>query len=169
MAYHNGPYIFVKSGNDTIHKMSRLTWSKFAYFRAIVHDHTNKENASDIIEIEFVDDINDFWKFLRNDFPESKIDFAQNVKTICITFGIVNDKNIFWGRLKQLLLESALEYFHKMEINLLLYPLNYNYNNFVENMNMRKQMQNFLIKKFTNITLEDPRCQDIFNLDYEEC
>ncbi len=54
-----------------------------------------------------------------------------------------------------------------MEINILLYPLNYNYNNFAENMNVRKQMQNFIIKKFTNITPEYPRCQDILNLDYE--
>ena len=36
-------------------------------------------------------------------------------------------------------------------------------------MNTRKQIQFSIIKKFTDITLEDPRRQDIFNLDYENC
>tara|TARA_B100001989_G_scaffold200828_1_gene149261 strand:+ start:3644 stop:4144 length:501 start_codon:yes stop_codon:yes gene_type:complete len=165
MTYENGPYIYVKSGEDVIYKMSRITWSNFAYFKMIVQDHLNKENPSNVIEIEFIDDVSDFWKFLKNDFPKEKVDFSLNVKTICITFGILDNKNIFWGRLKQLLLDSALEYFHKMEINLLLYPLNYNYNNFVENMNIRKQIQYSIVKQFTEITLEDPRCLDVFSYD----
>ena len=120
MEYANDPYIFVKSGEEVVYKMSRMTWSNFSYFKMIVYDHMQKENPSNIIEIEFIDDVEDFWKFLKNDFPKEKVDFSLNVKTICITFGIVDNKNIFWGRLRELLTEAALDYFHKMEINLLL-------------------------------------------------
>lgn len=159
MSYNNGPYIFVKSGDSIIYRMSRITWSNFAYFKMIVQDHLNKENPSNIIELEFIDDVGDFWKFLKNNFPKENVDFSLNVKTICITFGIL-DNNIFMGRLKQLLLDSAIKYFHKREINLLLYPLDYNYNSHIENMNIRRKTQQSIIEKFLEISLDDPRCDD---------
>ena len=165
MTYENHPYIFVKSGEDVIYRMSRITWSNFAYFNAIVHDHVNKDNYSSIIEIEFIDDVGDFWKFLKNDFPVKKIDFSLNVKNICITFGILDNNNLFLGRLKQLLVESALEYYSNLEKVFPIYPLNYSHNNFTDIINYKKEVQQSLIKIFTEITLEDPRCQDIWNLN----
>lgn len=162
MDYSNDPYIFVKSGEEIVYKMSRMTWSNFSYFKMIVYDHMQKENPSNIIEIECIDDIEDFWKFLKNDFPKEKIDFSLNVKTICITFGIIDNKNIFWGRLRELLTKAALEYFHKMETNLLVYPINYTYDDFSKHMTSRRIKQVSVIRKFQEITLEDPRCLDDF-------
>ena len=164
MTYDNYPYIFVKSGEDVVYRMSRITWSNFAYFNTIVHDHVNKENYSNIIEIEFIDDVDDFWKFLKNDFPTKKIDFSLNVKTICITFGILDNNNIFLGRLKHLLVESALEYFSILEKTFPLYSLDYSFSNFSNTINYKKKVQQAVIKLFTEITLEDPRCQDIWNI-----
>lgn len=164
MTYDNYPYIFVKSGDSIIYKMSRITWCNFGYFNAIVHDHVNKDSYSNIIEIEFVDDVDDFWKFLKNDFPSQKIDFALNVKTICITFGILDNNNVFLGRLKHLLFDSALEHFSNLEKTFPIYPLNYNFSNFSDTINHKKKVQEIVIKMFTDITLEDPRCQDIWNI-----
>ncbi len=164
MVDYNFPYIFVNDGDKVIYRMSRLTWSKFAYFKMIVHDHAETDDSKKkVINIEFIDDMGDLWKFLANDIPSEKVDFSLNLKSICNTLGLLEDNNVFCGRLRSLLIEAGIQYFQKLE-NQIIYSLQFTLPNFIEHIKYKQELRSEVIKRFIdNNTFEDPRCFDLID------
>jgi hypothetical protein len=138
-----------------LYKMSRITWINFSYFKCLYNDLKDQH----IFQIEFVDDMSDFWTFLKNERPLYIVDFALNVKNICDKLGLIDDGNVYCGRLDNLLLDAGMEYFKKIEC--LLIPKADSFAHVLKNSTRRQEIKLLLVHKFMNKTLSDPRCYSV--------
>jgi hypothetical protein len=145
--------IIIKNENgDILYTMSSFTWLHFAYFRNIVRDSGDNKT----IELVFMDDFGDFWKFLKNSNSIiDKIDFALNIKEYCNMLGLDDDGNIFCGKLDLLLMNAAIEFSNTLDI-CMNNPKSLNA--ILRTIHIRQELKKTCIVHFMCKHSSDPRC-----------
>lgn len=163
------PVIVIKKIDSDIvlHTMGPSTWKQFAYFRNIVHD----ANDTNKIEVEFADDFQPFWDFLKNvTCKHDPVDFALSVKQMCIMFSI-EPKSLLAGRLDMLLTSAALKLSCSSEFianyesfeSLSKYCNSSNttgIDSFIKNLSVREKWKHYCIQMMHTDDVEDPRIYD---------
>jgi len=112
------------------------------------------------IEIECPVDFRNFWSFVKNKIPQNKIDFSLNVRNLCQVLGLYDNKNIYCGRLDQLLFDAGIQYYKTLE-PLMFVNTKFTMDNYAESINEYKKIKKNCILLFSSKSTEDPRCLDI--------
>lgn len=93
-------------GSDPVCVMSSVMWNQFSYFRAIMHDATNADEAVCNVDVTMPTDFHDWLFFVAGNLHEGikrdEVDYALNVRESCTSFGLIPHTRID-GRLQHLL------------------------------------------------------------------
>jgi len=154
------PHIVIKQldTDKVLHTMSSSTWQQFAYFRTLVHDASD----TNIIEVEFCDDIQPFWDFLKKSYcKQDLVDFTLRVKHYCIMFGM-EENCLLSGRLDFLLTSAALTLCYSPEFiatyeSFQKSPTPQGIESFVHNLHVRDKWKKYCIKIMHTHDIQDPR------------